>query len=62
MNSASRTSVSMLLRITSDILLSAAVTTNVSVNLGKPNLVKSSKTPKEVNKSNKRLMNLRRKH
>ena len=60
-DSTSRSSVSMLLRITSDILLSAAVTTNASVNLGKPNLVKSSKTPKEVNKSNKRLMNLRRK-
>ena len=61
MNPASRASVSILLKLSSDILLSAATATNAAVNLAKPRSVKSSRTPKAINKSNKRLMNLRRK-
>ena len=49
-------SVSILLKVTSDILNSAAEATNKSISLSKPRLVKSAKIPKVIRKMNKSVM------
>ena len=61
MNPISRSSVSLLLKLTSEILSSAATTTNKTIDLSQKVRIKSDKVPKEIVKSNKILLKLSKK-
>ena len=56
MNPDSKTSISILLELTSLILSSCASSTNHSIDLSKPKQIKSVKIPKAIRKSNRNLM------
>ena len=60
LNPKSRSSVSLLLKLTSEILAMAAATTNETVDLSKPRKIRTSKIPLEIRKSQRRLKEMNR--
>ena len=55
LNPKSRSSVSLLLKLTTDILSMAAASTNKTIDLSKPRKIRSTKVPREIRKSHRRL-------